>query len=707
MSGYEPWMRQQGALADVSYYYSSRPSFLSTDYTWPSIGPAYTTVCTQSIPAVNRYYYSSKKTYLADPTPKPPTTSGTLSYNETWPNGHTLTGNVTVPNNITLTIAVGATINFASGTSLTVNGSLIANSTDPNQRITFTGTSSTPGFWNGIKINSGSSSNVSTLRRCDVRYATTGVTITYTGTINSVTLDKCRISNNSSKGVYVNGNGYSSASTHPTLSSNHIHNNSSSGVTVSNYGKPYITGNQIDYNGAYGIEATSSYTGEVSFNRVANNSWQGMFFYSSSHALVNRNTVESNGSGGIYIFSNSNVTAAGGGTNQGRNEITGNTGTGVYANTSSPNFGISNGYNWMQSNTNYEAQMVGSSGYQLRAENCYWGGGAPPANEISGNVDYAPHVTTLPNPIGWGQSDGHDPSYLVQPQPNPTIAMTPPQSFYPLMTSRATSGASSDWTRDLIDAIDVGLATGDWSQASDLITALHRELQDARVPAVEFALVTSYANRHDVASSIRKMLALVLVENDLVENKESAALARLNAFRQSNREHAAEFWANTGVIHLYRQHDAASARNDLAELQALAQNGDNIAAEHVVVFGRMIEDYEEENRAGANQELQKPLAAHAHSLPRTPTLTQNYPNPFNPETSIRFNLNQSQNIRLAVYDVNGRHVRTLAAGEFSEGEHVVAWDGRDDQGRQVVSGVYFYEFIADDKVERKKMTVLR
>jgi len=99
-------------LLDISYYYSQRPDFLTTYYTWPAVGPKISsTVISQNIPAKDRFNWS-KKTYLADPTPKPLTTSGTMAFDQTWPNGHTLTGNVTVPDNITLTIADGATVNL-------------------------------------------------------------------------------------------------------------------------------------------------------------------------------------------------------------------------------------------------------------------------------------------------------------------------------------------------------------------------------------------------------------------------------------------------------------------------------------------------------------------------------------------------------------------------------------------------------------------
>jgi hypothetical protein len=137
----------------------------------------------------------------------------------------------------------------------------------------------------------------------------------------------------------------------------------------------------------------------------------GLLFSYSSNAQVHRNTVQNNTGGGVYSFFNSNLTAHGCCDYTGRNKITNNGGSGIYANSSSPTFGYSTaGYNWIQSNSNYEAQQIGS-GYQILAENCYWGGGAPAL--VSGNVDYSPYTTTQPDPVGWGQSDTYDPSYLL------------------------------------------------------------------------------------------------------------------------------------------------------------------------------------------------------------------------------------------------------------------------------------------------------
>jgi spore coat protein A len=88
-------------------------------------------------------------------------------------------------------------------------------------------------------------------------------------------------------------------------------------------------------------------------------------------------------------------------------------------------------------------------------------------------------------------------------------------------------------------------------------------------------------------------------------------------------------------------------------------------------------------------------------------LEQNQPNPFNPMTQIRFSLERSQHAKLRVFDVAGRLVRTLADREFAAGQHVMLWDGKDDAGLQVSSGVYFYRLLGGERVLTRRMVVLR
>ncbi|MDI6809865.1 MAG: T9SS type A sorting domain-containing protein [Candidatus Eisenbacteria bacterium] len=89
-------------------------------------------------------------------------------------------------------------------------------------------------------------------------------------------------------------------------------------------------------------------------------------------------------------------------------------------------------------------------------------------------------------------------------------------------------------------------------------------------------------------------------------------------------------------------------------------------------------------------------------------LFQNVPNPFNPRTEIRFAVAKDSRVDLRVYDVAGRMVRTLLKGErVKAGVQTEAWDGRSDSGRELASGVYFYQLRAGDKVATMKMVLLR
>jgi hypothetical protein len=94
-------------------------------------------------------------------------------------------------------------------------------------------------------------------------------------------------------------------------------------------------------------------------------------------------------------------------------------------------------------------------------------------------------------------------------------------------------------------------------------------------------------------------------------------------------------------------------------------------------------------------------------VPSEHVLSQNYPNPFNPTTQIDFMLSNSENVKLVIYDVTGSKVRTLANEPRNLGKNTVIWDGRNDQGMEVPSGVYFYTLDAGKYSETKKMILLK
>ena len=88
-------------------------------------------------------------------------------------------------------------------------------------------------------------------------------------------------------------------------------------------------------------------------------------------------------------------------------------------------------------------------------------------------------------------------------------------------------------------------------------------------------------------------------------------------------------------------------------------------------------------------------------------LGQNQPNPFNPTTTIQFVLPSRDHVRLAIYAPDGRLVRTLLSDVRSQGRSEAAWDGRDDHGAMVGSGVYFYQLRAGNFIESRKMVLLK
>ena len=88
-------------------------------------------------------------------------------------------------------------------------------------------------------------------------------------------------------------------------------------------------------------------------------------------------------------------------------------------------------------------------------------------------------------------------------------------------------------------------------------------------------------------------------------------------------------------------------------------------------------------------------------------LSQNYPNPFNPITTIEFTLEKNENIKLNIYDINGRIVKTLLSGFTLSGSYSIKWDAKDYKGNDMPSGIYIYQLISSTQQISNKMILLR
>jgi hypothetical protein len=116
-----------------------------------------------------------------------------------------------------------------------------------------------------------------------------------------------------------------------------------------------------------------------------------------------------------------------------------------------------------------------------------------------------------------------------------------------------------------------------------------------------------------------------------------------------------------------------------------------------LVMDRIIEYF------GGTTAVEDPVA----SVPVRSTLAQNAPNPFNPATVIGYTLASAGQVELRIYDLNGRMVRELVNAPQAASRYQVEWDGRDDLGRSLASGVYFYQLNAPGNSETRRMVLTK
>ncbi len=124
------------------------------------------------------------------------------------------------------------------------------------------------------------------------------------------------------------------------------------------------------------------------------------------------------------------------------------------------------------------------------------------------------------------------------------------------------------------------------------------------------------------------------------------------------------------------------------------------------IGGRRVFYKLEEIAPDGTASLHGPIQAET-PLPREFRLAQNYPNPFNPQTTIRFDVPKETHLTLEVYNVLGQKVCTLIDRPIEAGYHTVIWDGTNDQGLRVGSGVYYYRLLSTEFHDTKKMVLLK
>jgi len=101
------------------------------------------------------------------------------------------------------------------------------------------------------------------------------------------------------------------------------------------------------------------------------------------------------------------------------------------------------------------------------------------------------------------------------------------------------------------------------------------------------------------------------------------------------------------------------------------------------------------------------ISAAIKLVPSLFALHQNYPNPFNPITEIRFDIPEATRVDISVFNLMGQKIKTLKNEKTTPGYHTVQWDGTNDNGMQVSTGMYFYTLQTKAKSAMRKMLFLK
>ena len=112
----------------------------------------------------------------------------------------------------------------------------------------------------------------------------------------------------------------------------------------------------------------------------------------------------------------------------------------------------------------------------------------------------------------------------------------------------------------------------------------------------------------------------------------------------------------------------------------------------------MLDDFHITGRTDSDDPIVPVVATELHG---------NYPNPFNPETTISFSVKDKGHVKVNIYNVKGQLVKTLVNDNMNAGKHTIVWNGRDNAGKAVSSGVYFYKMSAGKYSSTKKMIMMK
>ncbi len=615
---------------------------------------------------------------------------GTISSNVSW-RGNLVTqviGDLTIQQGASLSTGINSDISFVNNSKLIVEGNL---STYNNNYYTTYFDFISPGTLNnqnGIFISSSGSASIT---HCDISNAYKGISLT-TSTTN--TIENNSIHNNT-VGVYC----YNLGTTSMSFYNNEVYSNSYDGF--------YLNGSSPD----------------LSYNKIHNNDRDGINCYNASpviyHNQIYSNNSDSNTNhGGVYCDNQSCAMFGQYGDGEGHNIITLNTGRGIYAKTNSNIFlgsGSGTGINSVYSNSSYELETYNTSA--ISAEKNWWGYpfSTGEFNAQNSSIDWdplvaSPYPTTDPNG-GLSKSNSIEES------------ISESENYSGVFDDELKQALNQQLNNNFSDAIDLYSNILNNSVSENMTT----KQSDKSIFALQYLSncyersgrtnFNEYLNTNFKTINSNSVMYPVISKLKtywlIKEKKFEDALLVLDVLIQkysSDNEIVKQSLFDKGCIYFVQLNDEQKAKEQFAKLESLFPQ-DDLVIDSKLLLGEVVPKIKgTENSQGTSKELYENAISLSTEIPTEYSLSGNYPNPFNPTTIIKYALPVESKVELKIYDLLGREVRMLINGNNNLGYKEVVWDGKNDAGIQVSSGIYLYRLVAksleDGKVFEKSAKMI-
>ncbi len=599
-----------------------------------------------------------------------------------------MVGDVTIPSGVTLDIRQGTTIEVSTTDSqsggadnskceLIVDYGKLRAEGFSGIQIVFKsaagGTASNK--WYGIVFKSNANDS-SIVKYCDIKNAKYGVYVDnaapdiYNNTITYSTV-----------GIKTVGMGSGGEIKNNTLSNN------TTGLSLNSGSVPDVHDNTSKDNANIGVYMDSSSPSSFYDNTIKDNDGEGVYLFSNASPTFGNNVITKSGLWGLRLWNNSDPILEGTGTTGRKNDIFNNGGSAkaeIYCQKNSePKLGLSSnpGDNNIYDDAGGKVIFI-DTGYSygsINAEFNWWGTDPPDPAVLfspSSEVDYVPYETELiPKPVALAREVSLQEERLIQ-------ALLAEEN-------RQYDVAVGHYDQLLLESFEVEMV----ERAADGLfrAALHRGTDLSSVISRFEALASS----HPSASVRRKVVALWR-QALVADGQYNAAIA---AYEQEMTE-AEDFddrlsaQKSLGEVYMYYMKDETRARQLLEPILRDYPN-------HPVAYGAwmVLLDVEDLPPPPAGREASQPIASASTASGASSDIgLETSPNPFNPSTTIRFQLPETVRVQLSIYNLLGQRVQELLPEELQPaGEYAVIWNGQDESGQLVASGMYIVQLNINER----------